>query len=702
MKNRHFILSSFVLFVSLLVSSNSVYAGEQDSLFQFAMITDVHQSSPSADIRLADKNVIQFVEYCNQHPELEFAYFGGDFFNAYDTDHLQALWCMERAHYFFDKLTIPFYTAKGNHDCNGKRRKPDRTPDNSQIITDHEYYEFWSPLSEKNPLRHPEGIVVNAEDPEGNYYYRDFPKQKIRMIMLNDYDLDSMEVFGYHGKQLKWICEEALNLMDKVDRKEWGVVLFGHYFVGKPSKYAIDRILSAFQTGNDISERDHHIRFTGSFKEQGPMQLIGCIHGHVHCDIYNNHAGYNVIGCTRGFATDGEENTNDEICFDHFVINTRAKTIEEHRFGRDVSRVFRYDSACMVSPVKIYPGVEGTGRFTVGGTGGRVLVVKSLKDNGKRGTLRWAVEQEGARIVRFAVKGTIKLKAPLYIKNDSITIEGQTAPKNGEIILTGHPVAIEASEAVVRYLTIRPGAMGEVLEATEGECGGLLIGREDRKQHHIVLEHLTVADAHGDLFSAARCRDITVQKCRFENSLDGKGVLFGGFRSSYVSNYLLGLQTHCPLFSSTDGDQKWVDLQDNVFENWGTETATGGGHHGTINMTYNFYLSGENSTCNYMLQVHPDGTGRYYVDDNWWDGKLNNNNWEMVKDRSGVPYIVASQDSALWLSLDPIMRPSTGQFAKTCLAIAMTPIVPMEDESPLKEIAQLVRMYAGNKREDTK
>lgn len=694
----HLVLIALSLLASPLHAQ--AVATDADSLFEFAFITDIHQSSPSADTRVADRNVASFVEYCNQTPSLALACFGGDLFNSYDTDRLQALWCMRRAHSFFDSLKLPFYPTRGNHDSNGKRRLANRTPDNSQIITDLEYHNLWSPLSELNPLYHPEGVVVNPAEPNGNYFYRDFPRQRVRFIVLNDYHYDFMEKHGYTGEQLRWLGEQALDFSAYADAREWGVILVGHAFVGKADRYAIVRILQAFQQGRDIVENSEGIVIQGRFTQQGPMQLIGCFHGHYHADMYNNKAGFNIIGVARGFATDGEIGTIDELCFDHIIINVREKTIRERRIGHGTDRLYRYDQPQRLLPMPLFDEAEGAAAFIHAGSSGQTLTVTSLKDNGRPGTLRWAVQQPGARTIRFAVSGTIQLTSPLVIEHDSITILGQSAPDHGEVILTGQPVHLKASEAALRYLTLRPGANGLVLAATEGTlCGGLLIGRDDKPQHDVMIDHLTIADARGDLFSCARCSGVTVQYCLFENSLTGHGVMFGGFRSSYLDNYLRGLQTHSPLFPSSDGDQKWVDLQENVIENWGSEAATGGGHHGMINLTYTFFEPGpQTENPNTLLEVHPDGTGRYYLEQNYLMDRALGNESEYVNDRSGVPYMVAPADSARWLSLPPIQRPVEGRFAASCLSIAMFPNVPLTEMKPVQAIPSIVKLSAGNKK----
>src|SRR5690349_2871144 len=84
-----------------------------------------------------------------------------------------------------------------------------------------------------------------------------------------------------------------------------------------------------------------------------------------------------------------------------------------------------------------FEDAEGFGATSRGGAGGRELRVSSLDDtpdDPQPGTLRWAIQQPGPRIVRFDIAGNIRLKAPLTVTEPYLTLDGAGAPELGVCI----------------------------------------------------------------------------------------------------------------------------------------------------------------------------------------------------------------------------------------------------------------------------
>ena len=99
------------------------------------------------------------------------------------------------------------------------------------------------------------------------------------------------------------------------------------------------------------------------------------------------------------------------------------------------------------------------GAHTEGGADGTVLCVTTLAAKGP-GSLREALETDGARLVVFEVGGVIDLGGQtLSVKHPYLTIAGQTAPDPGITLIRGSLV-IETHDVVVQHIAVRPGDDG--------------------------------------------------------------------------------------------------------------------------------------------------------------------------------------------------------------------------------------------------
>lgn len=652
---------------------------EAKRTLDFTYITDVHAMGASSDRRIADPNISEFVRYSNSHPEVQFAVFGGDFYNSYETNHRQALWCIEHIRAKFQDLKVPFYTTKGNHDCNPKCLRPDGTPDNSQIITDREYYNLFSPVSRKNPLYHPEGIVIDPNNPEKNYYYRDFEDQEFRLIILNNYDLDSLEEYGYHGEQMKWLTEKALDFEDKQNPENWTFLIVGHAFSINFQLNPITRLLHAYVRGIDFFDTDNGVSYGAYFSQMKRGKLIAMIFGHFHDDIYWNWDGYNMIASSRGYASQSESRSvNESLCFEHFSIDFDQQTISAKRIGRGEDRVFSYATVEQVSPRISFPEADGMGQYTQGGTGGRVLHVTNLNDSGE-GSLRWAIEQQGSRVVVFDVGGTIWLKSPLEINNDSISILGQS----NNIVLRGAPLQINANEVTVRFITTRDGLR-------DGRFG----------QHHLMLDHITASADTCPGIEIRYVEQATIQMCNIAIEDQNRPALVaGGFKTTYYNNLIKDCN-RAIFIPSREGQNRWIQLSRNVVENWGEKAIYGGGMQGEISIHDNYFIPGPQTKEKKFLTVAEDGTARYYLTQNEIKGIATHDQSLLINDDHGVPYYPESEaDTIDRPKMNPVARPHTpdrSEFANTCLVKAAFTNKPIFKRPTHEGIYKLLSHQAGS------
>lgn len=252
-----------------------------------------------------------------------------------------------------------------------------------------------------------------------------------------------------------------------------------------------------------------------------------------------------------------------------------------------------------IKPVEFaaFPGALGAGKNTRGGRGGKVLHVTNLDDDANNpplGSFRWACNQSGARTIVFDIAGTIHLKADLALRNDYVTIAGQTSP--GGICIADYGFTIKANEVIIRYMRFRPG------DVSGGEPDG--IGGMDRK--NVIVDHCSASWSVDECLAVYGMENSTVQWCMGYQALrvsthgkgtHGFGAMWGGNKASYHHNLLAHCESRMPRLGPRNSTQlnEHVDIRNNVYYNWDGQGCYGGENQ-TVNIVNNYYKPGPATT----------------------------------------------------------------------------------------------------------
>jgi hypothetical protein len=252
--------------------------------------------------------------------------------------------------------------------------------------------------------------------------------------------------------------------------------------------------------------------------------------------------------------------------------------------------------------IPAFPGAEGGGAYSFGGRGGKVYVVTSLEDDGV-GSLRWACEQGGARMVVFNVSGIIRLKRPLIIRAPYITIAGQTAPGDG-VCVAGESVWINTHDVVIRYMRFRRGETN--VGRRDDSIGGNPIG-------NIMIDHVSASwgldenmsmyrhmynDSTGKIEDKLPTVNITIQNSIFSEALDTWNHAFGSTLGGENCTFMRNLWADNAGRNPSIGWFGIFNFVNNVVFNWVHRSIDGGDYRAMYNIINNYFKPGPETPKN--------------------------------------------------------------------------------------------------------
>ncbi len=257
-----------------------------------------------------------------------------------------------------------------------------------------------------------------------------------------------------------------------------------------------------------------------------------------------------------------------------------------------------------------------------------MIKVTNLDDSGP-GSFREAVEASGPRTIVFDVGGRIHLESRLAVRDNYVTIAGQTAPGKGICISNYNFGMLGVHDNIIRFLRVRPGnTSGETLD-------GMGMASTD----HSIIDHCSISWTQDEAFSSRGAKNITLQRTLISEALniaghrkyeDGKQHGFAASISGDIGSFHHNLLAHCAgrnwslagAIDQANIHAGRLDIRNNVVYNWGYRTTDGGAKQ--VNFVNNYYKPGPATTVFHVLKPernHAFGPQDYYVSGNVMEGR---------------------------------------------------------------------------------
>jgi pectate lyase len=274
-------------------------------------------------------------------------------------------------------------------------------------------------------------------------------------------------------------------------------------------------------------------------------------------------------------------------------------------------------AAASANAIPVIKGAAGFGMETPAGRGGTVYRVTNLNASGA-GSLKACVDGTTPRVCIFEVSGTIKLTADLTIRNNFITIAGQTAPSPG-ILIRGAAIKVQASDVLIQHLRIRVG--DETTGPDPSNRDALkLEGTTDKPVRNVVIDHCSFSWAIDETVSVWGPNDnITFSNNIFSEALNqslhpngnhGFGVLLGphpGSSITMVGNLFAHMVERNPLSRASE-----LVFVNNIVYDRGTMDVDIQGDNGTVvkgTLLHNLFLRGPSySRDTTPIKIHTSGS----------------------------------------------------------------------------------------------
>lgn len=341
---------------------DNLTVGINPDKFNFVFITDNHYAVSDDNAELATNFGVNHVNralYLDQYVDMMIL--GGDNIDGYH-DGLDGLLADQKQiatdFLFGSPNHADKFALKGNHD-DGSQRQTDFISGTRPNLT--KMPGVIPDATFKRDYQTADLIFGEKRKGDSNYFYKDYPDKKVRVIGLDSNDNpgllanDGSEKYpeiwhmGYMQEQINWLANVALKNVPE----DYTTLIVAHMqsWVKNGTNIhnadLVNQVVSNFVQGQagtvSSTNPDWKVNVSTDFTAQGPRLLAGWIHGHEHAENIRTDGGYNNIGIIASVNPPSVTNyKGDNDGWNLIELDTEKRTLTLKGFGTATDRKFSY------------------------------------------------------------------------------------------------------------------------------------------------------------------------------------------------------------------------------------------------------------------------------------------------------------------------------------------------------------------------
>lgn len=361
---------------------------QNENTVTIPFITDIHYATDTfiqedlENYGRTDNHIKNVAELSHMIP-LDCIVGGGDFVDGGTTKDTNVS-NYKKVVSMFGLANCPFFLTKGNHDDNSwgdgrqGRGTTARNKVNQNYMASDPTSKSWhgnmsytiKPSEMYEIITRPSTIWDIQENPNDKnmYYYYDVPNKKVRVFILNSYDIpyiyDSdgtvkylgVNVGGYRQAQLKWFADNLVSTPTDYTIVCFQHIQWGDWYTTTPAYFpynweTVKGLVVAAKTGTSFNRKytdnaDFASDISVSFTT--PRTIAFLAHGHHHTDRITTKYGITNVSTSCSVSRPKKDQRDrplgelEEDLWDVFVLDTKKKHVDIVRYGAGSDRSFDY------------------------------------------------------------------------------------------------------------------------------------------------------------------------------------------------------------------------------------------------------------------------------------------------------------------------------------------------------------------------